>query len=91
MAAIARRAGSQRVLDRRAGPESGSGPVANHGEDARADELQRLRMALVVFAVQLDTFEMRARSALLGIGKSHQSAPLPDPGSGSLGKWALKG
>ena len=37
----------------------------DHGEDARARELHNLRLALVTFAVQLDTFELRASGALL--------------------------
>ena len=35
------------------------------GEDARAEELHNLRVALATFALQLDAFEMRANGALL--------------------------
>ena len=34
-------------------------------EDARAEELHNLRLALATFALQLDAFEMRASGALL--------------------------
>ena len=37
----------------------------DHGEEARARELNRLRLALATFAVQLDTFELRANRVLL--------------------------
>lgn len=33
--------------------------------DARAEELDNLRLALATFALQLDAFEMRASDALL--------------------------
>ena len=41
----------------------------DHGEDARARELNNLRLALAVFALQLDTFELRAGGALLAADK----------------------
>ena len=40
------------------------------GEDARARELTNLRLALVTFALQLDTFELRASSALRAAEKN---------------------
>jgi hypothetical protein len=41
----------------------------DHGEDARARELNNLRLALAMFALQLDTFELRAGGALLAADK----------------------
>jgi hypothetical protein len=41
------------------------GLTLGQGEDARAEELHNLRVALATFALQLDAFEMRANSALL--------------------------
>ena len=38
-------------------------------EDARAEELQNLRLALATFALQLDAFEMRASGALRAAGR----------------------
>jgi hypothetical protein len=35
----------------------------NHQQDARAKELQNLRLALATFALHLDAFEMRIRAA----------------------------
>ena len=34
-------------------------PTRDHRDDARADELTNLRLALATFALQLDAFEMR--------------------------------
>jgi len=41
------------------------GLTMGHREDARAEELLNLRLALATFALQLDAFEMRASGALL--------------------------
>jgi hypothetical protein len=41
----------------------------DHGEDARARELDNLRLALATFALQLDSFELRASGALLAADK----------------------
>jgi hypothetical protein len=38
-------------------------PAMDHGDDARAEELNNLRLALATFAVQLDIFEMRTNRA----------------------------
>ena len=43
------------------------GLTLGHREDARAEELHNLRLALATFALQLDAFEMRASGALLAI------------------------
>ena len=36
----------------------------NHGDDARAEELNNLRLALATFVLQLDAFEMRMHEGL---------------------------
>ena len=46
------------------------------GEDARAEELHNLRLALATFALQLDAFEMRASGALLAAGRESAIAVL---------------
>jgi hypothetical protein len=53
-------------------------------DDARAAELQNLRLALATFALQLDAFELQTRRGLLkaGIKPSVPAPPLvPDAGS----------
>jgi hypothetical protein len=54
----------------------------NHGDDARAEELGHLKLALATFALQLDAFEMRTHS-LLAVGKPGNLVPPPDRGGGS--------
>lgn len=49
----------------------------NHGDDARAEELGHLKLALATFALQLDAFEMRTHG-LLAAGKSGNPVPAPD-------------
>ena len=51
------------------------GLTMGHGEDARAEELHNLRVALATFALQLDAFEMRASRALLAAGREASMAP----------------
>jgi len=41
----------------------------DHGEEARARELDNLRLALATFALQLDSFELRAGGGLLAADK----------------------
>jgi hypothetical protein len=41
----------------------------DYGEDARARELSKLRLALATFALQLDGFELRAHVVLLAADK----------------------
>ena len=48
----------------------------DHGNDARAKELNSLRLALATFAVQLDAFELRTRGRPLGSGAG-SGAPVP--------------
>lgn len=62
-----------------------------HGEDARAAELGRLKLALATFALQLDAFEMRAREVLLTAGKPDNSALLAGNGRLSGKDLAPKG
>jgi hypothetical protein len=42
--------------------------------DPRKSELIRLKLALATFALQLDTFELRAHGALSSIGQSADEA-----------------
>ena len=51
------------------------GLTMGHGEDARAEELHNLRVALATFALQLDAFEMRASRALLAADRQASMAP----------------
>lgn len=51
-----------RALDGYAVPDGTR--TARRRQDARAEELNNLRLALATFAVQLDAFEMRAGEAL---------------------------
>jgi hypothetical protein len=41
-------------------------PATDHGDDARAGELNNLRLALATFAMQLDVFEMRTNRGSRG-------------------------
>jgi hypothetical protein len=43
-------------------------PARDHPDDARAEELTNLRLALATFALQLDAFEMRASRVVRGPG-----------------------
>jgi len=43
-------------------------PTRDHRDDARADELTNLRLALATFALQLDAFEMRTSRVAHGPG-----------------------
>jgi hypothetical protein len=47
--------------------------IAGRRDDARADELNNLRLALATFALQLDAFEMRTYESL----KAGTETPLP--------------
>jgi hypothetical protein len=50
----------------------------SHGRDARAEELDNLRLALATFALQLDAFEIRASGALLAARREASNA-VPQP------------
>jgi|HubBroStandDraft_5_1064220.scaffolds.fasta_scaffold522907_2 hypothetical protein len=53
----------------------------DHRDDARAAELNNLRLALVTFALQLDVFESRIRSASTGSrAEPERHGPTPDWG-----------
>ena len=54
----------------------------NYGDDARAEELDHLKLALATFALQLDAFEMRTHRLLLTVGKPGNLVPLPGGGGG---------
>ena len=49
-----------------------------YGKDARAEELDHLKLALATFALQLDAFEMRTQDVLLAVGKSGNHDPPAD-------------
>jgi hypothetical protein len=49
-----------------------------YGKDARAEELEHLKLALATFALQLDVFEMRTHDVLLAVGKSGNHDPPAD-------------
>ena len=40
--------------------------------DPRVSELNRLKLAMATFALQLDTFEVRAHGVMLSIGRPHE-------------------
>ena len=54
-----------------------------HGDDARIEELNNLRLALATFVLQLDAFEMRAHEGLLMASKLAKPVPRTDGGRGS--------
>jgi hypothetical protein len=49
-----------------------------YGKDARAEELEHLKLALATFALQLEAFEMRTHDVLLAVGKPGNHDPLAD-------------
>jgi hypothetical protein len=70
------------------------GTTMDHRDDARAEELDNLRLALATFALQLDAFEMRTRKGPFGAGMT-PGIPVqrPDAGCGlQRGKndWSIK-
>jgi hypothetical protein len=53
----------------------------DHRDDARAAELNNLRLALVTFALQLDVFESRIRRGSPGCNmEPERHGPTPDCG-----------
>jgi hypothetical protein len=54
-----------------------------HGDDARIEELNNLRLALATFVLQLDAFEMRTHEGLLIASKLAKPVPRTDGGRGS--------
>jgi hypothetical protein len=50
--------------------------TTGHRDDARAEELNNLRLALATFALQLDAFEMRTREGLFRAGVT-PAIPVP--------------
>ena len=61
------------------------------GEDARAAELDLLKLALATFALQLDVFEMRAHEVLLTVGRPDTSGLPSDIGRLSASDLASEG
>jgi hypothetical protein len=49
-----------------------------YDKDARAEELDHLKLALATFALQLDAFEMRTHDVLLAVGKPGNHDPPAD-------------
>jgi hypothetical protein len=43
--------------------------------EPRVRELNRLKLAMATFALQLDTFEVRAHGVLLSIGRPSEDGP----------------
>jgi nitroreductase len=43
--------------------------------DPRVRELNRLKLAMATFALQLDTFEVRAYGVMLSIGRPSEDGP----------------
>lgn len=73
-----------------------AGPLAKFimdpRHDARAEELDNLKLALATFALQLEAFELRAREGLLAAGIEPGTAVArPDGGAGPGGKidWSI--
>ena len=62
-----------------------------YGKDARAEELEHLKLALATFALQLDAFEMRTHDVLLAAGKSGNHDPPADKARGPREKNGLGG
>jgi len=64
--------------------------VRNYGDDARAEELNNLKLALATFVLQLDVFEMRMQEGLPKglpkelpkLSKPRQPVPRTDGGGG---------
>jgi hypothetical protein len=54
-----------------------------HGDDARIEELNNLRLALATFVLQLDSFEMRTHEGLLMASKLAKPVPRTDGSRGS--------
>jgi len=54
--------------------------TARRRQDARAEELNNLRLALATFALQLDCFEMRAGEALKAAIRPEMAVPARDAG-----------
>ena len=53
-----------------------------HGDDARTEELNNLRLALATFVLHLDAFEMRTHAGLPTVGKPGKPVPRTDNGCG---------
>jgi hypothetical protein len=61
-------------------PEPSAARTMGHRHDARAEELDNLRLALATFALQLDVFEMRTNESLRAGVKPQIFARAPDGG-----------
>jgi hypothetical protein len=56
-------------------------PTRDHRDDPRAEELNKLRLALATFALQLDAFEMRTSGVALRMGMTPRM-PVAAPDTG---------
>jgi hypothetical protein len=54
-----------------------------HGDDARIEELNNLRLALATFVLHLDAFEMRTHAGFLTASKPGKPVPRTEGGRGS--------
>jgi hypothetical protein len=54
-----------------------------HGDDARIEELNNLRLALATFVLHLDAFEMRTHEGILTASKPGKPVPRTNGGRGS--------
>ena len=54
-----------------------------HGDDARIEELNNLRLALATFVLHLDAFEMRTHEEFLVASKPGKPVPRSEGGRGS--------
>jgi hypothetical protein len=74
---------STRRGNRERSPQPQAHFAMKHGDDARIEELNNLRLALATFVLQLDVFEMRTHEGRLTASKPAKPVPRPDGGRGS--------
>jgi hypothetical protein len=74
---------STRRGNRQRSPQTAGKFVMKHGDDARVQELNNLRLALATFVLHLDAFEMQTHEGLLAALKSGKLVPRTDGGRGS--------
>jgi hypothetical protein len=69
----------------------GSAPGQHQrGDEARAEELNKLRLALATFAMHLDAFELRARRAVR-VAAAEPRIPLPIPNPSGVRTLEMRG
>ncbi len=67
------------------------GLAGNHGDHARAEELEQLKLALATFALQLDAFEMRTHGLLPAVSRPGNAVPLADRRRGPRKEGVIAG